>query len=92
MFLYTFTDLKAEGRTGGIVACQTDGPIIRAFHDSLKAPDSPWAGHPEDYNLICIGEIEDDGKVNGFDFVRIVATGAAWLASQNQLSLLPEEK
>lgn len=92
MFLYTFIDLKAEGRTGGIVACQTDGPIIRAFHDSLKAPDSPWAAHPEDYNLVCIGEIQEDGKVDGWAFVRTVATGQAWLAAQEQLSLLPEAK
>lgn len=85
MKLYTVFDKTAQARTGSIIAANIDAPAVRLFHDALAQPQSPWASHPADYNLMAIGTIADSGLVVGFPEPEVIATGAAWAEQQQRV-------
>lgn len=89
--LYGIRDRVAMAMTGGHVhVFGHDTVAIRFFHDVCSAPDTIISRHIDDFELVCLGTMEDDGslgpdtKTNDFEsFVpRIVMTGTAWKALQ----------
>lgn len=82
--MYSVYDTKAEGLVGGIIMERLDAPAIRAFHDALDAKsNSILSQHPEDFTLLCLGSIEDNGKIFlNHDGPTVVATGAQWAADK----------
>lgn len=81
-FIYAVLDTVAGATTGALVVQRSDAPMIRQFHDALAEPKTPFYSHPGDYNLVCLGEISEDGcAIQSFDAPRVVATGAAWVAA-----------
>lgn len=61
--LYQIYDKKAESVVGPIMSCKADAVAIRAFSDNMRQADSPLAQHPEDFDLLLIGEQGDSGHI-----------------------------
>lgn len=79
--LYTLYDLVSESVIGGIIQEVNDMAAARTFYDALKASDSPLAQHPQDYNLLYVGTLHEDGVIMDAESAPrpVVATGASWV-------------
>lgn len=86
--LYVVFDRVANARTGGVVVARNDASVTRSFHD-LLARDDGFRAHAGDYELRCVGSLDDLGNVVAIPPVT-VATGAQWAATQRPTLL--EEK
>lgn len=82
--LYQVYDLKAESVAGPVMAQKNDGPAIRDFHSILQNPETMPGRHPHDFNLIQIGEQDEETGVIEDTTVRIVATGSGWKLAQEE--------
>lgn len=52
------------------------GAAVRSFSDEINRPESPYAAHPEDYDLFHLGHYEtSDGSLTPFERPRQVAIG-----------------
>lgn len=81
--IYIIFDLVAETFIGQCIIDRHAAPVTRIFHSLLGDKNTQLGQHPNDYNLIFIGYIEDNGQLWPVT-PTIVATGSAWLAAQNQ--------
>lgn len=79
-YLYVVFDRVANGRTGGMVVARNDASVTRSFHDLLSRDDG-FRSHAGDYELRCVGSLDDLGNVVAHTPV-VVATGAQWAAMQ----------
>lgn len=92
--LYAVYDNVAKALTGGVMVFSHDAPAIRVFVDALSEPSSILSKHPDDFALICLGEIaEPDTVDNATDLPailaygpRVVLTGTAWKANNEALA------
>lgn len=90
--IYAIRDNLAGMLIGGLHMHKHDAPAIRFFHDVATMPDSGIARHPQDYELILICYIEDDGTLHstrnaeGSELIapETVLTGATWATMQQQ--------
>lgn len=84
--IYCLYDTVARMIAGPLILERHEAPVIRMFHDLLKDPKASPSQHPSDYNVICLGSLDDDG--DGYPLIypvtshTVVATGASWLAAQ----------
>lgn len=85
--IYCLYDRIALTFIGVLMTERADAPAIRIFHDVLSAKESAPGQHPNDYDLLCLGTISDDAVVTPLSVPRVVATGGAWLAAQQQPSV-----
>lgn len=85
--LYAVYDTVAGELFGGIVQEPREAPAIRAFYDALGAQGSPLASHPDDYNLLELGELDTETglilPVLGQSPIT-VATGRQWRETVSQ--------
>lgn len=81
--LYSVYDHKAEMCIAGIIRVPNDEVARRHFHDALRNQESPLSQHPEDYDLMYLGDIDTTEGMITNNTPRIVGSGADWLeASQ----------
>lgn len=82
--IYAIYDNVAESLLGnGLLHLHAhDAPAIRMFGDVASMPQSPIALHPQDFDLIKIGVLNDDNTITPVS--EIVLTGANWSAAQKQ--------
>lgn len=59
-----------------LVVYASDAPAVRSFSDALLDPKSPWASHPADYELHCLGEMTD--TFDHIQDVKNVLIGTPW--------------
>lgn len=84
--IYAVYDNVAGCIIGGLITETTDAPAIRAFYDALNPKNNTiLSQHPGDYDLRCLGNIDDQGDIEGILTTRIVTTGEAYLAITNTL-------
>lgn len=77
--IYTVLDKVAGVIIGSLIQEPSDPPAVRAFRDALTARESQLSKHPEDYDLLCVGMIDERGlllPVLG-ECPRVVVTGAS---------------
>lgn len=68
--MYTVKDIKADYFNKPMVF-RNHGEAIRVFLDS-GAEVAPFAKHPDDFVLYCIGEFsEDTGLIKAYDIERL---------------------
>lgn len=92
--LYAVHDKIADALTGGVMVFSHDAPAIRVFVDALSEPTSILAKHPDDFALLCLGEIAEPNSVDNatpYPAVlayppRVVLTGSAWKANNEALA------
>lgn len=80
--LYAIRDLVAVS-LGPIMVMYADAAAVRAFGDVAIDPLTSVGRHVGDFDLVCIGKVDDRGLVVvGDDMPRVVITGMQWKASQ----------
>lgn len=80
--IYAIRDVVAEA-VGPLVLHAADPAAVRMFSDVAQQPDTQVARHVGDFELICLGQLYDDGTiVPAVGGPRLVITGKAWKAAQ----------
>lgn len=80
--IYALFDNVANAIVGGLILHYHDAPAIRTYTDIANIPESTVGMHPQDYDLLDLGTINDNGIITADR--RTVLTGAAWIASRTQ--------
>lgn len=96
--IYAIHDTKADDLVGLqmyiMFVFRTDAQAIRYFTDSVTDDKSVLAKHPEDYQLVQLGTLDDDNTLRP-EKHRTVFTGSqvlAVLTSNNTIELTPRER
>lgn len=95
--LYVVWDIVAKAIASSVLVYSGDPGAIRGFTDALQDPQGPYMRHPADFELCCIGEIEegDSPRVVHQSEEQVlgkpVLTGAQWLAMQAKQPELVKE-
>lgn len=76
MHVYAIRDKVAESIGQQVWLFKADAAAIRFFHDVLSDPKSYPAQHPDDYELVSLGMLEDDGTFMGAPMV--IFSGTQW--------------
>jgi hypothetical protein len=76
MIVYAIRDKVAESIGQQVWLFKADAAAIRFFHDVLSDSKSYPANHPDDYELMSLGILEDDGTFMGAPMV--IFTGTQW--------------
>lgn len=81
--IYAIRDRIANDLAGTfpLVVMRTDGQAVRYFSDSLATPNSALGAHPQDYELIKLGTVNDDGTILA-QKPEVIITGTALTATQ----------
>lgn len=83
--IYAVLDLVAQDIVGGLMLFPHDAPVIRIFTDGLADPSTTLNKHPDDFALVCLGEVVAEGsdiELSGYNRYRTVLTGTAWKSMQ----------
>lgn len=84
--LYQAYDKVAQLTFGPIIAQKRDAAAVRIFTDALSNAKTDLAQHPGDYELLQLGEQDEEtGQIEAIA-PRVVATGAQWAAAQTEAS------
>lgn len=75
--LYQMRDRVAGGMLSGVLLERSDAAAIRGFADAVSDVRTPMAKHPEDYDMMFLGEQEDDGTLLPVVPPILVVTGQA---------------
>lgn len=80
--IYSLYDNVAGQVAGRLFTAPADAAAIRSFVDALRMEDSIPGQHPQDFDLLFLGTIDEQGVID-FDSScpKVVLTGASWLAS-----------
>lgn len=76
MNVYAIRDKVAESIGQQVWLFKADAAAIRFFHDVLSDAKSYPAQHPDDYELLSLGLLEDDGTFMGAPMV--IFSGTQW--------------
>lgn len=80
-FIYGVFDRVAGSVTGGLMLFAADAVAVRTFGDICRDPNTMMARHPNDYDLVRLGILADNGEIGGVEFTTVI-TGAAFAATQ----------
>lgn len=78
--IYAIYDNVSEMIIGGLQLHAHAAPAIRTFGDIAVMQDSQIGRHPNDFDLICLGTLNDDNTITSQH--GIVLSGATWAAAQ----------
>lgn len=79
--IYAVRDVVAEA-VGPLLSLAGDSAAIRTFGDVASDPQTNVNRHVADYELICCGDVHDDGRIEANEYPRVVITGVQWKAAQ----------
>lgn len=79
-YLYAVRDVQADDIGGQVIVAKADAVAVRTFVDALSSQDprSMMAKYPDDYELLELGAIQDDGRIEALESPRSVLTGTQW--------------
>lgn len=80
--VYAIIDRKAEILIGGLQLHRHPAAAIRQFSDIGLTPDTMVNRHPEDFDLLHLGDITDKNTIEALPEYNVVITGQAWAAAQ----------
>lgn len=81
--IFAVYDTVAETFIGQLILDRHAAPVTRMFHQLLGDKSTQLAAHPNDYNLLHVGYVEDSGQLWPIS-PTIVATGSAWLSATQE--------
>lgn len=93
--IYAIYDRQARAVVGGLQMHRHDAAAIRTFGDVASQKGSMVQMHPEDYDLIRLGHLDDDAEpavIQAHQVPEVVITGAAWLHAQKSWEALQENE
>lgn len=81
-YVYAIRDRVANDLAGyyPLVVFRTDAQAVRYLGDSIAAEKSAIGAHPQDYELVKLGSLTDDGRINAHD-PQVIITGEALRAT-----------
>lgn len=85
--LYQVRDRQSMFMCSGIMLDRTDGTAIRAFTEMLGNNKTVFSKHPHDYDLMCIGEQDDDGTIYPMVPPVLVIDGMTVLENMNRAEM-----
>lgn len=83
--LYGVRDMKAAGYTFPPIAEATHGAAIRFFRDLVDDKSGPIGKHPEDYQLMYLGEFDQESGVLTPVDVMVLSQGSDFVAKAPKL-------
>jgi hypothetical protein len=78
MIVYAIRDKVAESIGQQVWLFKADAAAIRFFHDVLSDAKSYPANHPDDYELLACGVLEDSGCISTDGCPSVIFTGTQW--------------
>lgn len=78
--IYAIYDNVSEMIIGGLQLHSHAAPAIRTFGDIAVMQNSQIALHPNDFDLVLLGVLNDDTTITPAK--EVVLTGANWVAAQ----------
>jgi len=78
MIVYAIRDKVAESIGQQVWLFKADAAAIRFFHDVLSDSKSYPANHPDDYDLLALGVVEDSGQITTDGCPSVIFTGTQW--------------
>lgn len=84
--LFQIRDNVANSVVGPIISAYHEAAAIRHFTDLLKNPETTIASHPEDFDLMYLGNQEETtGEIDPLVGVpQIALSGSAWKSMQER--------
>lgn len=83
--LYVIRDNVAKAAAGPVMTFAHDAVATREFRDIALNQKSSLNAHMEDYDLLCIGEFEEEScEIGGYGQPTVVVSGAALKAMQER--------
>lgn len=79
--VFMIYDTVAETFIGNFIIDRHAAPVCRLFHQLLADKATQLAQHPNDFQLLHVGFVEDTGQLWPIE-PTVIATGSAWLATQ----------
>jgi hypothetical protein len=76
MNVYAIRDKVAESIGQQVWLFKADAAAIRFFHDVMSDAKSYPAQHPDDFDLMSLGLLDDDGSFMGTP--QVIFTGTQW--------------
>lgn len=80
--LYAVYDRKAECLIGPVIAEAADAAAARTFIDALKDVNA-LGRHAEDYDLLCLGTLDEKGRIEQTANLATILSGELWTLSNN---------
>ena len=78
MSVYGIRDKVAESIGQQVWLFKADAAAIRFFHDVLSDSKSYPANHPDDYELVVLGVLSDDGVISTEGCPAVIFSGTQW--------------
>jgi len=78
MMIYGIRDKVADSMGQQVWLFKADAAAIRFFHDVLSDAKSYPANHPDDYELVVLGVLEDSGCISTDGCPSVIFTGTQW--------------
>jgi len=78
MSVYGIRDKVAESIGQQVWLFKADAAAIRFFHDVLSDAKSYPANHPDDYELVVLGFLSDDGVISTEGCPAVIFSGTQW--------------
>lgn len=86
--MYQIRDKVAACLVGPIVLERNDPPAVRMFFKTCEDPSSNLGAFPNDYELVCLGEYDDEVGITEVN-LGVVATGADFLKEKERANGKP---
>lgn len=84
--IYAVLDLVAQiiigNAPGGLMLHKHPAAAVRMFTDALSDPQMIFNKHPEDFNLVLLGHLNDDNTLDALPELEVVLAGKQWKLSQ----------
>lgn len=80
--IYAIHDNVAGAIIGGLHLHPHSAPAIRMFSDIATMAESQIARHPNDFDLLLLGTLNEDNTISPVH--EIVLRGAVWSAAQQE--------
>lgn len=78
MTVYGIRDKVADTIGQQVWLFKADAAAIRFFHDVLSDAKSYPANHPDDYDLVVLGVLSDDGVITTDGCPAVIFSGTQW--------------
>lgn len=75
MGLYVVLDTKAAMALGGLLQFRHDAAAVRVFQEIYKDPQSAVSKHPADFQLMRVGEFDDESLFVAATEPAVIITG-----------------
>lgn len=82
--IVAIVDTLTQDIVGPLQMYPHPAPAVRMFGDVIMMQGSQVGAHPKDYELRCLGTIDNECKIAPWDGPDVLITAEAWVAAQTK--------